>query len=168
MKISIGSKNPSKIGAVKSIFACDEVISMNVPSQVSNQPFSDSETKEGAIHRATGSLTASSSDIGIGLEGGVMNVDDKLYLCNWGALVTRDDIIFTGSGARVLLPEKIGAELQKGIELGDVMDDYAHKKHIRKKEGAIGILTNNQVSRKEMFIHVVKLLYGQWEYWKQN
>ncbi|WP_010532344.1 DUF84 family protein [Lentibacillus jeotgali] len=168
MKIAIGSKNPAKIGAVQDVFAYDEVISTDASSQVSKQPFSDTETRQGAINRAAGSLQATSGDIGIGLEGGVMYVDDALYLCNWGALMTIDDVIFTGSGARILLPKEIDDELKKGLELGDVMDNYAKRKDVRQKEGAIGIFTNNRISRKEMFVHAVKLLHGQWAYWQEN
>jgi|SRR5699024_969782 len=167
MKIAIGSKNPAKIEAVQDMFARDEIISADASSKVSDQPFSDTETRQGAVNRAAGSLQAVSADIGIGLEGGVMYVDDKLYLCNWGALVTSDNVIFTGSGARVLLPKEIDNELKKGVELGDVMDDYAKRKDVRKKEGAIGIFTNDQISRKEMFVHVIKLLHGQLVYWQQ-
>src|SRR5699024_8922648 len=50
-------------------------------------------------------------------------------------------------------------------ELGDMMDSYAHKQAVRNNEGAIGIFTNDLISRKDMFVHVVKLLRGQWEYW---
>ncbi|HLS09420.1 DUF84 family protein [Lentibacillus sp.] len=168
MNIVIGSKNPAKIAAVKDVFTQDVVGSAGAPSLVRDQPFSDTETRQGAINRAVGSLKTVSADIGIGLEGGVMYVDDRLYLCNWGALITNDNEIFTASGARILLPPEIEDELKKGIELGDVMDAYAKRQDVRKKEGAIGIFTNDRISRKTMFVHVVKLLHGQWEYWKQK
>ncbi|RYG71547.1 DUF84 family protein [Lentibacillus lipolyticus] len=164
MNIIVGSKNPAKIAAVESVFTQNHVLAAEAPSQVSAQPFSDAETRLGAINRATYCLQAASGDIGIGLEGGVMYVDDRLYLCNWGALVTMDNTIFTASGARILLPAEIDEELRKGKELGDVMDAYAKRQDVRKREGAIGIFTNEHISRKEMFIHVVKLLHGQWEF----
>src|SRR5699024_5648946 len=101
----------------------------------------------------------------IGLEGGVMYIGDQLYLCNWGALATSCNKVFTASGARILLPEEIAKQLKAGSELGDLMDDYALKKEVSKREGAIGIFTNDLITRKEMFAHVVKLLKGQLEYW---
>lgn len=166
MKIIIGSKNPTKIKAVQDVFKTAEVISMDVPSHVSLQPFSDEETQTGAINRAIQCAQSTSNAIGIGLEGGVMYIDNQLYLCNWGALVTPSHKILTASGARIVLPEEIVDKLKAGHELGDLMDDYALKKEVSKKEGAIGIFTNNLISRKEMFEHVVMLLRGQWEYWK--
>jgi len=162
MKIIIGSKNPTKIKAVESIFTNKEIISLDVPSNVSVQPFSDDETREGAINRAKQCVR--SDALGIGLEGGVTYVQNELFLCNWGALVTPEEDVFTASGARIPLPKEIDVQLKAGFELGDLMDVFTEKQGIRNKEGAIGVFTNNRVTRHEMFTHVVKLLYGRWEY----
>lgn len=166
MRIIIGSKNPTKIRAVQDVFSAAEITVLDVPSNVSPQPFSDEETRRGAINRATQCARSSLDAIGIGLEGGVMYIDQQLYLCNWGALVTPNEKIYTASGARILLPKDIAIELKMGSELGHLMDDYALKTEVSKKEGAIGIFTNNLITRKEMFKHVVKLLRGQFEYWQ--
>lgn len=168
MKVIVGSKNPTKLKAVQSTFNNHEIISLDVSTGVSSQPFSDQETMEGAIHRAKECVKSSPNSIGIGLEGGVMYIEDDLYLCNWGALVTGDGEVFTASGARIALPKDIETQLRAGYELGDIMDLYAKKQSVRSNEGAIGIFTNNQVDRGDLFTHVVKLLKGQWEYYKGN
>ncbi|MEW9677697.1 DUF84 family protein [Lentibacillus sp. L22] len=165
MKIMIGSNNPAKINAVKEIFAGYTVLEINASSGVSAQPFSDEETKVGAMNRALECTRNNPDSVGIGLEGGVMYVEDQLYLCNWGAMVDQDKHMFTASGARIPLPDEIHNELCKGHELGDVMDQYAEKQEVRKNEGAIGIFTNEMITRKEMFSHLVKLLRGQWEFY---
>ncbi|MBT2216623.1 DUF84 family protein [Virgibacillus dakarensis] len=164
MKIIIGSKNPAKVNAVLEIFPAYTVINMEAASSVSAQPFSDEETREGAVNRALECVQKNPNTLGVGLEGGVMYVEDQLYLCNWGALVDQERNIYTASGARIPLPEKINTELKKGHELGDVMDQFAKKQEVRKKEGAIGVFTNELVTRKEMFVHIIKLLRGQWEF----
>lgn len=164
MKIVVGSNNKTKVNAVRAAFPNETVVSQETPSLVSSQPFSDEETMTGAINRAKQSATAESGIIGIGLEGGVMYVEKQLYLCNWGALVTNDKQLYRASGARILLPNEIVRDLESGEELGDLIDDYAKKEDVRKNEGAIGIFTNNLVSRKAMFYHVVTLLKGQWEF----
>lgn len=168
LNIVIGSKNPAKIGAVQQVFADAQVTSVNVPSHVSLQPFSDEETKRGAINRAKEVVVRYPETIGIGLEGGVMYIGDELFLCNWGALVTPKKQVFTAGGARIQLPYSIEKALHEGIELGDVMDRYAKKTAVRNKEGAIGIFTNDLITRQEMFIHIVKLLKGQFEYWQKQ
>lgn len=164
MKIIVGSENPTKIKAVQEVFLGFKVHSIDIPSLVSPQPFSDEETIQGAINRARQCAEIDGSDCGIGLEGGVMSIGEQLYLCNWGALVTPHDEIYTAGGARILLPAEIRIHLERGLELGEVMEHYAKKKGVSKREGAIGILTNNYISRKEMFVHIVQLLKGQWEY----
>lgn len=168
MKIMIGSQNPTKWKAVQEVFKGYEIGTKDVPSLVSSQPFSDDETREGAINRALKCAGSSSDAIGIGLEGGVMYIHDQLYLCNWGALVMPDKEMYTASGARIVLPPDIAVQLEKGTELGEIMDIYTRKQAVRNKEGAIGVFTNDAVSRKELFVQVVTLLRGQWEYWKEK
>ncbi|MFD2630481.1 DUF84 family protein [Oceanobacillus kapialis] len=165
MNIVIGSQNPTKIEAVRTVFAFDHVTPLDVPSNVAPQPMSDEETRQGAINRAMQCVNSEGAHLGFGLEGGVMEVEGALFLCNWGALVTKDEKIYTASGARVALPEEFTKELQAGVELGILMDTYVKRKGISKKEGAIGIFTNDLVSRQAMFTHVTTLLRGQWEYW---
>ncbi|ASN04956.1 DUF84 family protein [Virgibacillus necropolis] len=168
MKIIIGSMNKTKIEAVKEVFPTDQVLSYSAESSVSAQPFSDEETRTGAINRAKDCIAMNPDAVGIGLEGGVMDVDGQLFLCNWGAMIDLKQHVHTASGARILLPKEISEPLRDGIELGDVMDSYAKKQGVRHNEGAIGIFTNSLVSRKDMFLHVVTLLRGQWEYWHDS
>ncbi|EKN66792.1 NTPase [Neobacillus bataviensis LMG 21833] len=169
MKIIIGSKNPAKMNAVKNGFADQEAefVSIDIPSGVKSQPFSDEETIQGAINRAVGALKEGNGDIGIGLEGGVHETSHGLLLCNWGALATRNMEPFIAGGARFLLPEQVAERLRAGDELGPVMDEYAKMKNVRKHEGAVGIFTNGMINRVDMFTHVTKLLVGQFAY-QQN
>jgi inosine/xanthosine triphosphatase len=169
MKIIIGSKNPAKITAVQNSFRQEDnqFISIDVPSGVNDQPFSDEETIRGAINRAVGALKQGNGDIGIGLEGGVHETSHGLLLCNWGALAANDREPVIAGGARFLLPEEVAARLRAGEELGPVMDDYTKKKNIRKNEGAVGIFTDGLVNRVDMFTHVTSLLVGQFSYYSK-
>lgn len=167
MKIIIGSKNPAKIEAVKQAFTMEhfQFSSVNASSGVSNQPFSDEETIIGAINRATNALSQGDGQIGIGLEGGVHETSFGLFLCNWGALVTnQDDKPIVAGGARILLPEEVALAVKDGQELGPVMDRFTKKENIRSHEGAIGVFTAGMIDRTSMFMHVTKLLYGQYLY----
>jgi len=168
IKIAIGTMNPAKVSAVKSIFSSDkyELFPTDVPSNVAAQPFSDEETLKGAINRAENALEKEGADIAIGLEGGVVRTSDGLWVCNWGALVDRDGATVLAGGARFPLPREIADEVIGGKELGDVIDLYTGKKDIRKREGAVGILTNGMIDRAEMFSHIVQLLAGQYEFQK--
>jgi inosine/xanthosine triphosphatase len=171
LKVAIGTQNPAKVHAIQKAFQeqYGEVLfqCLKTDSNVSEQPLSDQETIEGALNRAKNVLKATESDVGIGLEGGVSESLYGMFVCNWGALVDRDGNEIIGGGARIPLPNEIIRGLKAGKELGPLMDEYAKRTEIRKKEGAIGVLTNDLVTRKEMFRHVVGLLIGQWQY-KQN
>lgn len=166
MKVAVGSKNPAKINAVKEAFKAYpfEIISVDAPSGVSDQPMTDEETIKGAINRAIQAAELSEAGIGVGLEGGVQQTPYGLMLCNWGALAVKGMQPIIAGGARIPLPDEISQQLLNGAELGPVMDQYAQKKNVRKNEGAVGIFTNGQINRSEMFTHVMKLLAGQYEY----
>ncbi|WP_182201123.1 DUF84 family protein [Paraliobacillus salinarum] len=162
MKVIIGSHNPTKIEAVQEVFQQADVIAMDVASDVSAQPFSDEETLLGAKNRAKHAVAYQGATLGIGLEGGVTALDNQLFLCNWGTLVDQKGELYVASGARIPLPEEVSISLKKGYELGEVMEYYAQKKDVSKKEGAIGVFTNDYISRKDMFIHITLLLKGQY------
>ncbi|WP_054861385.1 DUF84 family protein [Gracilibacillus sp. JCM 18860] len=163
MNMIVGSFNKAKVNAVKRVFTEASVESKEVSSQVSGQPRSEEETLEGgAINRAR--ACRNDTSFGIGLEGGVTYLNNQLFLCNWGgALVTPSDELFIASGAKIPLPEIIEQKLVKGLELSEIMANLTHEEDIRHHLGAIGVFTNGEVSREEMFVHVSLLLKGQYQ-----
>ncbi|SDI42361.1 inosine/xanthosine triphosphatase [Alteribacillus persepolensis] len=167
--IAVGSKNKTKIKAVQEVFTSGQydVVGYDVGSGVSDQPFSDAETKAGAIGRAKQSVQMDAF-IGIGLEGGVEPMDDGLYLCNWGALVDQKGRVLTASGAKIGLPQEVADGLYNGYELKTVMDAYTNKHEVSHYEGAVGIFSNGLILREQMFSHVVRLLYGQWLFYQKH
>ncbi|MDN4526571.1 DUF84 family protein [Fictibacillus fluitans] len=164
MKYAIGSANPAKVKAVESMVN-DSVVPLDVPSGVSPQPFSDEETRLGAVNRAK-ACVEKGAELGFGLEGGVTEIGETLFLCNWGALADQDGWLIVASGAKIPLPDEIAAPIRAGNELGEVMARFTSDKDIRKKAGAVGVLTNGEMARDEMFMHIVKLLYGQYQFQK--
>ncbi|MCM3717981.1 DUF84 family protein [Fictibacillus phosphorivorans] len=166
MKIGIGSSNPAKIKAADAFLHHFEQAELSVFSSnslVSSQPFSDEETKTGAINRAK-DCVEKGADIGLGFEGGVMEMEDGMYLSNWGAIADQQGIILTAAGARILLPPLIVEGLRQGKELGQLMGEWTNDPEIRKKDGAIGVFTAGHLSRSEMFSHIATILLGQYVY----
>lgn len=165
MKIAVGTENKAKVGAVEAIvreyFPDAQLENLEVASDVSVQPFSNEETRQGAINRARNTLLKTNADLAFGLEGGVDEIDGVMYCCNWGAVAMKDGTVISSSGAQFALPEVIAKELRMGKELGPVMDVYTNTENIRHHQGAIGIFTNDLIDRKQMFEHIVKLLVGQ-------
>lgn len=169
-RIAVGSNNPAKVDAVSNCFKADcySVVAVDVPSGVSNQPFSDEETIEGAINRAKSSLLATKANMGIGLEGGVVQTAYGLFLCNWGALVVDEEEPIIAGGARIKIPSEVAERLMNGEELGPVMDDYTNQNNVRHNEGAIGVFTKDAVSRRQMFEHIMHMLIGQYRFLKMQ
>ncbi|GAE34188.1 DUF84 family protein [Halalkalibacter akibai] len=170
MLVAIGTKNPAKIHAVQDCLIREKLffISVKVESGVSAQPFSDEETVLGASNRAKAALEVTNATLAFGLEGGVQETKDGLMLCNWGVLMHVDGGKWIAGGARLPLPEMVVKKLYEGFELADIMASLTGKMDVRKKEGAMGIYTAGWVSRKELFAHIVRLLYGQYSASKAN
>ena len=160
MIVYLGSTNMVKLQAVKEVFADYEVIPVAVDSKVSKQPLSDTETIEGALNRA---MALPRKGLRFGLEAGVHLHNDILFLVNWGVLIDDEDNIYYAGGTRIPLPDFVKRKLvDEKQELALVMDDYLNREDIRSHEGAIGYFTHSQVKRKDIFVHIVKLLYGQY------
>lgn len=168
MNFMIGSTNQAKVKATKEVLAVHfptaTLTNVEMDSGVSNQPFGDEETRHGAINRALRAGSLQEGTIGIGLEGGVRLLNDKLYICNWGALTLPDGKRFTAGGAQIPLPEEIALEIRQGKELGPVIDKYFDALGLRQKEGAMGMFTAGAVTRVDLFTHIVHLLIGQLKY----
>lgn len=164
MQIAVGSTNPVKVNAVIACFG-EEVEGISVPSGVREQPWGDEETIVGAKQRAKAAMEQGQATIGIGLEGGVQLIDNRLYLCNWGALVDKEGMEIVAGGAGLPLPEEIKEKMDMGEELGPVISAFAKRSEVNKKEGAIGIFTNGAITRTHMYKQIVELLLGQYHFY---
>ncbi|SIS97118.1 DUF84 family protein [Alicyclobacillus vulcanalis] len=155
IRVALGSTNRAKRGAVEQALTAfglmGEIESVEVPSGVRAQPFSDEETLRGAVQRARGARESTGATLGIGLEGGVEETAHGMMLVNWAAVAYGDGQVAVGGGLRILLPDEIAAELREGKELGDVMDAWMGKTGLRHAEGAIGVLTGGRITRSAMF-----------------
>jgi len=160
-KCYLGSQNNVKLDAVKEVLINYEVVGLSVDSKVGKQPLSDEETIKGAYNRSS---SLPKDGLRIGLEAGVHLHNDILFLVNWGVLIDEADNVYYAGGTRIPLDDFIKDKLFKeGFELADVMDEYLNTNGIKYKEGAIGYYTSNYIKRKDIFVHIVKLLYGQYE-----
>lgn len=166
MLVAIGTKNRAKTAAIQNIlnnyFDSVEYIQVDVSSNVSEQPFSNEETRQGAMNRALNTLEIAKADLNFGLEGGVHEMGEQMYCTNWGAVALKDGTVISAAGAQFLLPEEVAVELREGKELGPVMDAYTKQQDTRSGSGAVGVFTAGLVDRTEMFEHIVKLLIGQY------
>ena len=163
MKVLVGSANPVKIDAVKDAFSKYfdgvEAIGIVVDSGVPKQPIED-DTFSGAHNRALGLKKINDTkklgaDFFVGVEGGVTKRHSRWFDFGAVCVMDNDRRVGFGTSAHFELPKSVAEKVLSGMELGDVMDEIAHVKNIKQKEGAVGFLTKNVMTRKELYIHGV-------------
>jgi len=157
MRVLVGSTNPVKIEAVREAFIkyypeC-EVVGVEVESGVAGQPMSEEETIRGAKNRARVALELG-GDYGVGLEGGVTEIDGKMFECAWVVVRSRDGVDGLGGGLYFELPPKVAEEIRAGGELGPIMAKVM-KYDVKRTNGAIGVLTKDRLDRKSAYVQIV-------------
>ena len=157
-KIIVASKNPVKINAThqafKKVFPKEslEVVGVQVPSFVSNQPMSDEETLEGAINRAENAkLAHKTADYWVGIEGGIET--DGVHMDAFRSIIIlTQKRVGQVRSCTFPLPPYVAKAVLEGKELGHVNDDFFKMHNSKQGGGAVGSLTDNLVTRMDLYI----------------
>ncbi len=155
-RVAVGSTNPVKINAVRAVLAragVDAVVEgFGVASSVRDQPVGDEETIRGAMTRARGAIAAGGADLGVGIEGGVVNeADGAMRTCAWAAVVAPDGRRGVGGSLAMPLPPVVADAVRGGLELGHAMDRLTGARDTKRGAGAVGILTAGLVDRQQAY-----------------
>ena len=153
MKVAVGSTNPVKVGAARSVIErvwLEAVVSgIDVHPGVRAMTMSDEECRIGARNRAREARQLATADLGIGIEGGVHEENGQLWLTAWTVVVDGNGLEGVGGSGRIPLPGWIAVRVRGGEELGFVMDDVLNDKNVKQKGGAVGAFTADLVLRQE-------------------
>jgi len=153
MRIAVGSKNPTKIEAARQAFAAMfpgetiDIMGIEVESGVSAQPMSDEETIHGGRNRAQNALKKTGADYGVGMEGGIQELQGRIMSCGWMIVINKDGREGIGGNPKVEIAPKIMKLIREGKELGDALDQFFNRKDVKKAEGYFGIITKNNITR---------------------
>lgn len=165
MKIIVASQNPVKIEAVKTAFFTIlkhnnfEIHGINAASGVSDQPLSDSETLQGARQRAMNAKNSGEkANYYIGIEGGLQKTDSEYQAFAW-IVITNGEICGKAKTGTFVLPARVSELINKGYELGDADDIVFGHTNSKQKNGAVGILTKNTLTRSEYYSTAVILAF---------
>lgn len=157
--VAVGSCNPVKVAAASAVvrhaWPAATVAGVQVTSTVADQPWGDDETIRGALARAQAARLASNADIGIGIEGGVVNAPAGLRTCAWAAVVARDGREYIGGSLSMPLPPDVEALVRQGMELGHAMDTVSGEHNTKHAAGAVGLLTAGFVNRQAAYESLV-------------
>ena len=154
--VAVGSLNPVKVGAVRAVLVPlapgVTVTGVLVASEVPSQPWGDEETIRGARTRAVGALAkVPHAEMGVGLEGGVVDGESGLRTCAWAVVVSRAGTEGVGGSLAIPLPPAVAALVRDGLELGEAMDAHAGASNSKHGLGAVGILTAGLIDRQRAY-----------------
>jgi inosine/xanthosine triphosphatase len=154
MKVVVGSKNPVKLNATRNvlerIYPNIEVSSVDIDSEVPDQPFGLDQTIEGAINRAKNAYSVE-FDLSVGIESGLMETPNSLtgfIDLQWCAIYDGDKTTI-GVSSGFEYPPEVVKEVLKGVEVGDVMDRVTGVEDLGQKKGAVSILSHDMLNRTE-------------------
>lgn len=155
LKVAVASTNPVKVSAAQTAFELVmkqpiEVVSVNVASEVSDQPMTYKETHLGAKNRVRNLMLVQQADYYIAYEGGVDLFEDGPKTFAILCITNGKNSVF-GQSATLPLPMSIYRQLIAGIELGCAMDTLFNTHNIKQKGGAIGQLTQGLETRKSIY-----------------
>jgi inosine/xanthosine triphosphatase len=174
----VASKNPVKMDATlegfKRVFpdGAFEVMGLDVPSGVRDQPMTSKETLEGATNRARAARKdAPHADFWIGIEGGVEpchdrnndndndDGEDAMEVFAWVVVLSRDGKKRGLSRtANFYLPREVVRLVMKdGMELGHADDRVFGRVNSKQQNGSVGLLTGDVITRREYYVHSVVL-----------
>ncbi len=161
--IVVSSGNPVKIEAALNGFQKMfphqnfKTVPVAVPSDVPDQPRSDEETLTGAVNRVNNAFaTRPQAHFWIGIEGGVQENNGELGAFAWVVVRSAAGLGKARSGT-FYLPKIVGDLVAQGMELGAADDLVFKKSNSKQAGGAIGLLTDNAVDRKQLYEQAVVL-----------
>ncbi|TFG96295.1 MAG: DUF84 family protein [Calditrichales bacterium] len=181
MIIGIGTNNPPKVNACKSVIyrlfpefngtRTPQFLSHKVPSGVSDMPMSQQEMMEGARNRARNLHQylldkEIQPDYVIGLEGGffhqvVNGAKENCYFLQSWVYVLDGSRGHWGCSGGIPVPKKISDPVvDSRQELAVVIDQVSGKKNVRSEMGAVGILTNGIVNRQSFFENALEFAFA--------
>ncbi|MAG44916.1 inositol monophosphatase [bacterium] len=162
-KIIIASQNPVKINAVKiafgKMFSLEKFTfkGVSVFSGVRDQPMNNQETMTGAINRATNAKTKfQDADFWVGIEGGVEKINNQMGSFAW-VVIKSNKLSGKARTSTFFLPKKVVELIDLGKELGEADDIVFGHTNSKQKNGAVGILTKNVITRKDYYIEAIIL-----------
>lgn len=155
--VAVGSTNPVKIEAVRIAFEMLwpeqlwEISSISLASGVASQPMSDLESITGARNRAKGALISGNAAYGVGLEGGLQQIDKWWFDSGWIVVIDRNGQEGIGSTAKLIVPPQMITMVLQGMEVGEAVDTLFQQQNSKQADGHFGLMTKNTITRTRAY-----------------
>jgi inosine/xanthosine triphosphatase len=162
--IIVASTNPVKINSTligfQKMFPNEQfsIEGISVPSDVSDQPKSDSETFLGAWNRTDNVCKEKSdADFCVGIEGGIEEKNSEMEVFAWVIIKSRSGVFGKGRTGTFFLPPQIVELIKQGKELCEADDIVFGRINSKQENGTVGILTDNVVDRTKYYTEAIVL-----------
>ena len=174
MQISIGTKNPVKIGAcedeLKDHFDSFTISAHDVTSEIDDQPHGLETTLQGARNRAKNAFEThrTKPTFSIGIEDGCLSSEclgqRSMNIC-CTCLYDGEQFYFATSSSFMLPKEVTELIKHEAIELSDALyqTKYTNNRNIGSEGGAIGIITSGRLKRREYTRQALNNLFSIWK-----
>ncbi|MGD0056539.1 MAG: inosine/xanthosine triphosphatase [Methanomassiliicoccales archaeon] len=151
LRVNVGSDNPVKVEAVRRVmselYREVEIASVCVKTTVGEQPWGEN-ILTGARERARSAI--GKADFGVGIEAGILELDDGLYGIQFCAIIDKGGIVTSGQSSGFRYPPEIEKRIRAGVAVSKAFDDFCGTKDIGHNEGAIGFLTKGILNRQQL------------------
>ena len=156
-EVAVGTESATKIAAVRealrSIFPQTAITihASKVDSGVPDQPFGFDQTMQGAVNRATKALERfPESELGIGLEGGVLELRGRLIDFGIVYVLGRNGVSGVGVSEGIALPSRVAELIYNGQELSDAMQHVYGLDTVATRDCS-GYLTNGRLPSEKYY-----------------
>ena len=159
MKIYLGTTSETKIAIIKEgirDLEPYEFVPVEVDSGITDQPLDEITTITGSLNRANRAVQGKDFDIGMGLEGGLIKINNLLHLICVVSIVDSSGNVFTGESGRLPLPKDVSDNVLKGEQFGSAIRDF------QKNLGSdvppeIYELIEELIARKKSFLEALQI-----------
>jgi inosine/xanthosine triphosphatase len=164
LNIAVASTNPVKLAAARNGLALafpslsQHVQGYSLETTIPDQPLSDLATYQGAMERI--SLLRAlvpDADYWVGIEGGVEKQAHGGYDSFAWIVLQHGEQQYSSCTSTFPLPPAVCRLLDEGMELGDADDVVFGSTQSKQQNGAIGLLTQNQITRTDLLAQSVFL-----------
>lgn len=159
--VYLASKNPVKTAAVEEGFTrmfpgeSFSVRSVSTTVSLPSQPKTDEETLDCAGRRAQNARDlAPDGHFWVGIEGGINELNQDMGTFAW-VVILDSTRMGKGRSGEFFLPGSVTELVRQGLELGDADDRVFAQQNSKQKNGAVGLLTGDTITRAELYTPAV-------------
>lgn len=159
----VASTNPVKIESARlgiaALYGTVTAVGIEVESGVSAQPIGTDETLRGAVNRARAARSLDSeADFAVGIEGGLELIEGSLLAMAWVVMIDRAGTMGMARSGSFVLPREVASLiLDEGLELGDADDRVFGQSDSKRRNGSVGLLTGDVITRADFYAPAVTL-----------